>query len=127
MLVVEEKRELIEHQIKWQLYNWKEKVRPEVTGKQDENGNWQLPPENDLQLATIVEVLANQIYKATGSSELIESLEWFKKRNIKKSFYKSPTLRKAYFCSGCPHNTSTLLPEIICSWRYLSLHGDKYG
>ena len=111
VLVVEEKRELIEHQIKWQLYNWKEKVRPEVTGKQDENGNWQLPPENDLQLATIVEVLANQIYKATGSPELIESLEWFKKRNIKKSFYKSPTDRKAYFCSGCPHNTSTLLPE----------------
>lgn len=111
VLVVEEKRELIEHQIKWQLYNWKEKVRPEVTGKQDENGNWQLPPENDLQLATIVEVLANQIYKATGSPELIESLEWFKKRNIKKSFYKSPIDRKAYFCSGCPHNTSTLLPE----------------
>ena len=111
VLVVEEKRELIEHQIKWQLYNWSEKVRPEVTGKQDEKGNWQLPPENDLPLATIVEVLANQIYKATGAKELLESLEWFKKRNLKKSYQQAPIDRKAYFCSGCPHNTSTMIPE----------------
>ena len=111
VLVVEEKRELIEHQIKWQLYNWSEKVRPEVTGKQDEKGNWQLPPENDLPLATIVEVLANQIYKATGAKELLESLDWFQKRNLKKSFQQAPIDRKAYFCSGCPHNTSTMIPE----------------
>ncbi|MDC0547104.1 indolepyruvate ferredoxin oxidoreductase family protein [Gammaproteobacteria bacterium] len=111
VLVVEEKRELIEHQIKWQLYNWNEKVRPEVTGKQDENGKWQLPPENDLPLATIVEVLANQIYKVTGASELLESLDWFKRRNLKKSFQQAPVDRKAYFCSGCPHNSSTMIPE----------------
>ena len=111
VLVVEEKRELIEHQIKWQLYNWNEKVRPEVTGKQDEDGKWQLPPENDLPLATIVEVLANQIYKATGASELLESLDWFKRRNLKKSFQQAPVDRKAYFCSGCPHNSSTMIPE----------------
>ena len=111
VLVVEEKRELIEHQIKWQLYNWSEKVRPEVTGKQDEKGNWQLPPENDLPLATVVEVLAKQIYKATGANELLESLDWFQKRNLKKSFQQAPIDRKAYFCSGCPHNTSTMIPE----------------
>ena len=42
VLVVEEKRELIEHQVKWQLYNWKENVRPLVIGKHDEDNNLSL-------------------------------------------------------------------------------------
>ena len=61
VLVVEEKRELIEHQVKWQLYNWKENVRPTVIGKQDENGKWLLPAENDLPKQTIIEVIAERI------------------------------------------------------------------
>ena len=111
VLVIEEKRELIEHQIKWQLYNWKESVRPMVTGKHDENGCWQIPPENDLPLALIVEVLAKQIHKATNAKELLESLEWFKRRNLKQSLVRAPIDRKSYFCSGCPHNISTQLPK----------------
>ena len=61
-----------------QLYNWKESVRPMVTGKHDENGCWQIPPENDLPLALIVEVLAKQIHKATNA-ELLEILNGLKK------------------------------------------------
>ena len=111
VLVVEEKRELIEHQIKWQLYNWKEAARPIVVGKQDEQGNWLLPPENDLPLETIVEVVAKRIYKATQSSDLLDRLEWFNKRHQKQQAIISPIQRNPYFCSGCPHNTSTLVPE----------------
>ena len=43
VLVVEEKRALIENQLKEQLYNWREDVRPRVIGKFDENRNWILP------------------------------------------------------------------------------------
>jgi len=111
VLVVEEKRELIEHQIKWQLYNWKEAARPIVVGKQDEQGNWLLPPENDLPLETIVEVVAKRIYKATQSSDLLDRLEWFNKRHQEQQAIVSPIQRNPYFCSGCPHNTSTLVPE----------------
>jgi indolepyruvate ferredoxin oxidoreductase len=111
VLVVEEKRELIEHQIKWQLYNWKEAARPIVVGKQDEQGNWLLPPENDLPLETIVEVVAKRIYKATQSSDLLDRLEWFNKRHQEQQAIISPIQRNPYFCSGCPHNTSTLVPE----------------
>jgi len=111
VLVVEEKRELIEHQIKWQLYNWKEATRPTVVGKQDELGNWLLPPENDLPLETIVEVVAKRIYKATNSSDLLDRLEWFNKRHQEQQSILSPIHRNPYFCSGCPHNTSTLVPE----------------
>lgn len=111
VLVVEEKRELIEHQIKWQLYNWKEATRPIVVGKQDEQGNWLLPPENDLPLETIVEVVAKRIYKATQSSDLLDRLEWFNKRHQEQQAIVSPIQRNPYFCSGCPHNSSTLVPE----------------
>lgn len=111
VLVVEEKRELIEHQIKWQLYNWKEAARPMVVGKQDEYGNWLLPPENDLPLETIVEVVAKRIYKATQSSDLLDRLEWFNRRHQEQQAVVSPIQRNPYFCSGCPHNSSTLVPE----------------
>ena len=76
VLVVEEKRELIEHQVKWQLYNWKESVRPTVIGKQDEFGNWLLPAENDLPLQTIVEAISTRLHKITGDSDLLNNLEW---------------------------------------------------
>ena len=111
VLVVEEKRELIEHQIKWQLYNWKEAARPIVVGKQDELGKWLLPPENDLPLEVIVEVVAKRIYKATNSSDLLDRLKWFNKRHQEQRSVLSPIKRNPYFCSGCPHNTSTLVPE----------------
>ena len=111
VLVVEEKRELIEHQIKWQLYNWKEAARPIVVGKQDELGKWLLPPENDLPLEVIVEVVAKRIYKATNSSDLLDRLKWFNKRHQEQRSVLSPINRNPYFCSGCPHNTSTLVPE----------------
>ena len=111
VLVVEEKRELIEHQIKWQLYNWKEAARPIVVGKQDELNKWLLPPENDLPLEVIVEVVAKRIYKATNSSDLLDRLKWFNKRHQEQGSVLSPINRNPYFCSGCPHNTSTLVPE----------------
>ena len=43
ILVVEEKRQLIEYQLKEQLYNWREDVRPRVVGKFDEDGEWEQP------------------------------------------------------------------------------------
>jgi indolepyruvate ferredoxin oxidoreductase len=43
ILVVEEKRQIIEYQLKEMLYNWREDVRPRVVGKYDETGEWPLP------------------------------------------------------------------------------------
>ena len=111
VLVVEEKRELIEHQVKWQLYNWKENVRPTVIGKQDEYGSWLLPAENDLPLQTIVEAISTRLHQITGDSELLKNLEWFKKRSEEQKDNEAPIIRKPFFCSGCPHNSSLKLPE----------------
>ena len=111
ILLVEEKRELIEHQVKWQLYNWKDTVRPTVVGKQDENGDWLLPAENDLPLQTIVEAISKRLHKITRDSELLERLEWFKRRSEFQEQTIAPIQRKPFFCSGCPHNSSLKLPE----------------
>ena len=111
VLVVEEKRELIEHQVKWQLYNWKENVRPTVIGKQDENGKWLLPAENDLPMQTIIEVIAERISKFNSDSAVINQLDWFQKRNKSQENINAPLNRKPFFCSGCPHNTSLMVPE----------------
>ncbi len=40
ILVVEEKRQMVEYQLKEQLYNWRDDVRPRVIGKFDEKGEW---------------------------------------------------------------------------------------
>ena len=111
VLVVEEKRELIEHQVKWQLYNWKENVRPTVIGKQDENGKWLLPAENDLPMQTIIEVIAQRISKYNSENAVLNDLEWFAERNKAQKNINAPLNRKPFFCSGCPHNTSLMVPE----------------
>src|SRR4029079_2332608 len=65
ILVVEEKRQLIEYQIKEQLYNWRDDVRPRVVGKYDEHGEWEvdrsewlLPAAGELTPAMIARVIA---------------------------------------------------------------------
>ncbi|GIS46827.1 MAG: hypothetical protein Ct9H90mP19_0640 [Gammaproteobacteria bacterium] len=66
ILLVEEKRELIEHQVKWQLYNWKDTVRPTVVGKQDENGDWLFQQKMIFPLQTIVEAISKRFIKLLG-------------------------------------------------------------
>ncbi|MFZ5609745.1 MAG: indolepyruvate ferredoxin oxidoreductase family protein [Pseudomonadota bacterium] len=111
VLVVEEKREFIEHQLKWQLYNWKENVRPRVVGKYDEKGEWLLPAENELTVGQIAHVIAARINKLHTSERIKERLYYFSERAKRRESYVPPILRKPYFCSGCPHNTSTKVPE----------------
>lgn len=111
VLVVEEKREMIEHQLRWQLYNWKENVRPTVVGKHDENGEWQLPPENDLDVGIIAQVISNRMSKLYKSSNMQAKLDYFSERKRAFQGYTPAINRVPYFCSGCPHNSSTRVPE----------------
>ncbi len=130
ILVVEEKRELIEHQLKWQLFNWKENERPIVVGKNDEENRWLLPAENELPLQTIIDVVAQRLAKKTKVKDIQKKLLWFRNRENESNNRTPLTTRSAYFCSGCPHNTSTKLPEgsyatagIGC--HYLALNMDR--
>ena len=111
VLVVEEKREMVEHQLKWQLFNWKENVRPRVVGKHDENNNWLLPAENELSVGQVAQVIAQRLAKHLDSKDIRDKLAYFDRRAERIGSYESPIARTPYFCSGCPHNSSTKVPE----------------
>jgi len=111
VLVIEEKREFIEHQLRWQLYNWREAVRPRVVGKQDEDGQWLLSPDNELSPGVIANVIAARIQRYHDTDLIRGTLAFFAEQGAKSAAYVTPIKRSPYFCSGCPHNTSTKPPE----------------
>ena len=122
ILVVEEKRQVVEYQLKEQLYNWRDDVRPRVVGKFDEkgewvrpHGDWLLPALSELTPAMIARVIAQRIRRLELHPRAIEKLnarvDWI---NAKEAALAKPKImleRIPYFCSGCPHNTSTNVPE----------------
>jgi len=122
ILVVEEKRQVVEYQLKEQLYNWRDDVRPRVVGKFDEkgewvrpHGDWLLPSLYELTPAMIARVIAQRIRRLDLQPRAIEKLnarvDWI---NAKEAALAKPKItleRTPWFCSGCPHNTSTNVPE----------------
>ncbi|MBC7522730.1 MAG: indolepyruvate ferredoxin oxidoreductase family protein [Sandarakinorhabdus sp.] len=111
VLVIEEKREFIEHQLKWQLYNWREAVRPRIVGKHDEAGNWLLSPDNELTPGVIANIVAARIQRYHDTETIRRTLSFFADQTKKSDAFVTPIKRSPYFCSGCPHNTSTKPPE----------------
>ena len=111
ILVVEEKRALIENQIKEQLYNWRPDVRPHVLGKFDESGEWILPSSGELTPARIAQVIADRLGRFHTSSAIDEHLAFLARKEASLAQQPESLKRTPYFCSGCPHNTSTQVPE----------------
>ena len=118
ILVVEEKRQLIEYQMKEQLYNWRDDVRPRVIGKYDEHGEWEehrsewlLPAAGELTPAMIARVIAKRIGKFYTSKIVEARLKFLEAKEAALARPRARAARIPYFCSGCPHNTSTRVPE----------------
>ncbi len=111
VVVVEEKRAVLENQLKEQLYNWDEGARPRVVGKFDEEGTWLLPAEDELTPAMVARALGERILKFHDSSEIRERLAFLDQKERALSKKEVQFDRTPYFCSGCPHNTSTRVPD----------------
>ncbi|MGE3784067.1 MAG: indolepyruvate ferredoxin oxidoreductase family protein, partial [Alphaproteobacteria bacterium] len=115
VLVVEEKRAVIETQLKDQLYNWPAARRPLVVGKFDGTGEWILPSNGELSPAQIARVIARRL-AALGDApswlaERVARLDARERQIGAAGGNVVPFARTPYFCSGCPHNTSTRVPE----------------
>ena len=129
ILVVEEKRQILEYQVKEELYNWRDDVRPRVVGKFDDTGEWSnqpgvghgewlLPATYELNPAQIARAIASRISRYFAGHpveqrvrERVAYLE-AKEAILKVAAAPDPAKdRIPHFCSGCPHNTSTKLPE----------------
>ncbi len=111
ILVVEEKRAVIENQFKEQLYNWREDVRPRVIGKFDEQGEWILPSTGELTPAGIARVIAKRIDRFHTSERMHKRLAFLEAKEHALAKPRLLVERAPHFCSGCPHNTSTVIPE----------------
>ncbi|MDH3475122.1 MAG: indolepyruvate ferredoxin oxidoreductase family protein [Rhodospirillales bacterium] len=111
ILVVEEKRAVIENQLKEQLYNWRADVRPTVIGKFDEQREWILPSMGELTPARIARVIARRIARFHTSERIEARLKFLAEKEKALEHERAPIQRVPYFCSGCPHNTSTKVPE----------------
>lgn len=126
ILVVEEKRQVMEYALKEELYNWRDDVRPDVYGKFDSKRHgggewsiprapWLLPPNGELSPAIIAKAIAQRLL----SRDLPESLRASILERLaiihakEKEARRTPLVaeRKPWFCSGCPHNNSTRVPE----------------
>jgi len=111
ILVVEEKRAVIENQLKEQLYNWDAAVRPRVVGKFDEHGEWVLPSAGELTPARIARVVAARIGRYVTSRPIEERLAFLEAKEAALAEPRPVFERVPHYCSGCPHNTSTVVPE----------------
>ena len=108
LLVVEDKRPLVEDQAKVLLHDRMHRSAPRVIGKRDESGAVLLPESGEIDAAR----LALELGRRLGLPE--SRLEPVRARLAPAPWpvTTAPTLpRTPYFCSGCPHNTSTRAPE----------------
>jgi indolepyruvate ferredoxin oxidoreductase len=112
VLIVEEKREFIEYQLKQYVYNWEEGRRPPViVGKYDEKGAHLLPLENDHTVGMVTHVIAQRLNRFYHNEKVEEALKFYDDFAQREKSYLPPSLRKPYYCSGCPHNSSTKVPD----------------
>ncbi|MBX3569551.1 MAG: indolepyruvate ferredoxin oxidoreductase family protein [Rhizobiaceae bacterium] len=110
VVVVEEKRALIEVQLKEALYNTAQ--RPVVVGKTDERGQWLFPSKGALDPNEIAIALGERILRTIGpSDEIAARVSRLKQFQAMLAQTTDVSQRTPYFCSGCPHNTSTKVPE----------------
>jgi indolepyruvate ferredoxin oxidoreductase len=111
IVVVEEKRSFIESQMKEHMYNWDHATRPSIVGKYDEAGEWVLPSTSELTPATIAKVIAARLKRFFTSERIDERLRWIAAKEAELAMPRANFPRAAHYCSGCPHNTSTAVPE----------------
>ena len=130
ILVVEEKRQILEYALKEELYNLPDGQRPRVVGKFDDTGEWSnprgsghgdwlLPATYELNPALIARAIASRIARYCAGHPVEQRVQQriayleAKERVLADVGAKpnAQTDRTPFFCSGCPHNTSTKVPE----------------
>ncbi len=130
ILVVEEKRQVIEYQLKEELYNWRADVRPNIYGKFNEvegdfsGGEWSMPNPTantllranaDLSPALIAKAIAQRVRKLGLDSDMTARIDAqlaiLEAKESSLQVLEVKADRPSWYCSGCPHNTSTKVPE----------------
>ena len=111
VLVVEEKRRIIETQIKDALYALPDGRRPRVVGRRDETGAPLLSEVGELSVDAVTRAVARCIGRFHRSGRMRERLAFLDRKDAERRRRNTLAVtRLPYFCSGCPHNRSTRIP-----------------
>ncbi|MEH6401811.1 MAG: indolepyruvate ferredoxin oxidoreductase family protein [Sneathiella sp.] len=109
ILVVEEKRSLIEEQAARTLYDMDK--RPSLVGKEDEKGNFLLPSDGELNPKIVATAIAARLRLRDLPKEIADGINVAEANDSGNAMPGAPVTRSPWFCSGCPHNSSTNVPE----------------
>ncbi len=123
ILVVEEKRAFVELFLRDVLYN--EAARPRVVGKRDEAGRVLVPADGELDADVLARIVAGRLERRLRLDSMaarVAMLEALRERPVARTVPRLP-----YFCSGCPHNRSTVVPEGSIAAAGIGCHGLALG
>jgi indolepyruvate ferredoxin oxidoreductase len=111
LMVIEHKRGLIEPQARAALYDLPAHARPRIIGKQDEHGHPLLSELGSLSVAEIALAIYDRLPEGPHMERAQAYLNRVSAAGVAAVSLAADQARKPFFCAGCPHNTSTKLPE----------------
>jgi indolepyruvate ferredoxin oxidoreductase len=120
IIVVEEKRSLIEVQVREELYGTAN--QPVCIGKKDERGNWLFPVKGALDPNDIAICIGERLLSCGHNEQLAAKVAWLMERQRALAEMSDVATRLPYFCSGCPHNSSTVVPEGMRAYAGIGCH-----
>ncbi|HTJ03376.1 MAG TPA: indolepyruvate ferredoxin oxidoreductase family protein, partial [Methylovirgula sp.] len=120
IIVVEEKRALIETQLREELYGSKD--QPICIGKKDEKGNWLFPVTGALDSNDMAIAIGRRLLDYVPSDDLRGRVERLERARRMFAETKDVAVRTPYFCSGCPHNISTKVPDGMRAYAGIGCH-----
>lgn len=120
IIVVEEKRSLIETQLKEQLYG--RSHAPRVVGKRDENEHWLFHAKGALDPTDIAIAVGERLIRFGAGEEIKARVAEFKRLQGNAELDASTFNRTPYFCAGCPHNSSTIVPADARAYAGIGCH-----
>ncbi len=120
IIVVEEKRALIEVQVREELYGTAN--QPVCVGKKDEKNNWLFPIKGALDSNAIAIAIGERLLRFNRNADLKRRVAAIRKAQAVLVESKSVAARIPYFCAGCPHSTSTKIPDGARAYAGIGCH-----
>ncbi|MFY9893833.1 MAG: indolepyruvate ferredoxin oxidoreductase family protein [Xanthobacteraceae bacterium] len=120
VIVVEEKRSLIEVQVREELYGTAN--QPVCIGKRDEQGNWLFPVKGALDPNEVAICIGERLLKYHRNDDIAQRVARLKEFQRIAVETRDIAQRIPYFCSGCPHNSSTVVPEGMRAYAGIGCH-----
>ena len=120
IIVVEEKRSLIEVQVREELYGTAN--QPVCIGKRDEKGEWLFPVKGALDPNDVAICIGERLLNYVRNDELAARVARLKEAQRVLAETQDIAVRIPYFCSGCPHNSSTVVPEGSRAYAGIGCH-----